>query len=72
MTLRLTNVDENMFRAIKSVIKFDKNVKCKVEKEAAKSKKECVGSVRRALEEIKNGEVVRCKDFDEFRRQMLS
>lgn len=61
MTLTIENANEDLLKAIRAMAKpFNAKVKIKE------------SSMDRALKEVKNGEVIQCKNFKEFKRMVLA
>lgn len=63
MTLTIENVNEKFLNVYKALAKSTDS-KLKV------SKKKKKNAVQEALEEIERGEVIHCKNFEEFKRKL--
>lgn len=63
MTLIIENADKNLERAIKNVVKLT-DAKITIQKEPS-------DELIEAIKEVKNGEVERYKNFEEFKKAML-
>ena len=66
MTINLTieNANEDLLKAIKNIVKL---TDAKIV-----TKKQKGGELRAALKELERGEVVSCRDFDDFKRAMMA
>lgn len=65
MTLVIENASEKLAKAIKNVAKLD-NTKVRVLKDSAKKG----GGLREAIKQVKRGEVIHCKDFEDYKRKI--
>lgn len=58
--VKLTNIDNNFLNVIKSLLKIYPNSDIKIKK----------NSLDEAIEEFKNGDVIRCEDFADYQKKM--
>ncbi|MDR2789361.1 MAG: hypothetical protein LBB59_00035 [Campylobacteraceae bacterium] len=65
MIITITNADDKLLKTLKNIIKPYSTVKIEV-------KKEKTGSVKKALEELKNKEYETFPDFQSYKKAMRS
>ena len=66
-TITLENANTSIINALKTVIKLNPEVKFKIKKS-----KEPSDELLEAIRQVENGEVTKCKDFDDFKQKVLS
>lgn len=70
VSIQINNASESMIKALKAMLKTDEKLDYTFKKQDNEQK--ISKRLQRAIDEVNRGDVIRCKDFEDFKQKVLS